>query len=177
MGFAVVIEKEVDEKEDEVDGILVSLVAVFLLVNEGLAESGPISFLSTLCVEEFLRFSAVSRILDTPTAPVAPDILVEVPLTVGVPAPVEDDVRVTGVLPSGLEGDAAFPGLNLIGYRLASHGNRSANEALTLLGVRTGFLLLLSSRPFSTFLSCSFVCGLEGELGSTALANSASVVL
>lgn len=176
MGFEVVVEKEVDEKEDEVDGILGSLVTVFLLVNEGLPASEPIPFLSESWVKESLRSSAVSCILDTPTAPVAPDILAVVPLKMGVPAPAEDDVLDVGVLPSGLEGDTPFPELSLIGYRLASHGNRSANEALTVLRVSPGFLLLLS-RPFSTLFSFSLGCGLEGEVGSTALANSASGVL
>lgn len=176
MGFEVVVDKEVDEKEDEVDGILGWLVTVFLLANEGLADSEPIPFLNESWVKESLRSSAVSCILDTPTAPVAPDSLVVVPLTMGVPAPAEDEVLVVGVLPSGLEGDTPFPGLILIGYRLASHGNRSANEALTLLGVSPGFLPVLS-RPFSTFFSFSLGCGLEFEVGSTALANSASVAL
>lgn len=107
----------------------------------------------------------------------APDILVVVPLTMGLPAPVEDDTLVVGVLPSDLEVDSPFPGLNLIGYRLASHGNFSANEALTLFGVTAGFLWLLSSLPFSSFLTCSVVCGFEAEVGSTVLATSASVVL
>lgn len=106
----------------------------------------------------------------------APDILVVVPLKMGVPAPVEDDVLAVGVRPSDLEGDNPFPGLNLIGYRLASHGNLSANEALTLLGVNAVFLGVLSCLPFSAFLSSSVICDLEGEVGSTSFTNFASAV-
>lgn len=53
-GFEVVVEEDVDEKGGKVDGILDSLVAVFLSVIKGLTESGPIPFLSESRVEEFL---------------------------------------------------------------------------------------------------------------------------
>ncbi len=114
--FEKVVEEEDDDEdvEDEVDGFLVSLNAGFWLVKDGLTDSVPSPFFSELWVEGFLWSSLVSCILDTPAAPVAPDTLVGVSLEADVPAPVEDEVLVTGVLLSCLE-DNLVPEPNLPG--------------------------------------------------------------
>lgn len=117
VGFeeVAVEEEDVENEEDEVAGFLGSLDAVFWLVKEGFTEPIPTPFFSESWVEEFLRSSLVSCILDTPVAPVAPEILVVVPLKTGVLAPMEDEVLVEEVLPSCLEDDTLVPEPNLPG--------------------------------------------------------------